>query len=127
MENDLTKKKTLIVGVSQNTSRYAYSATEMLQEHKVPFVPIGINKGEVFGKKIKNLREKPEISNVHTVTLYINPEHQKEWEDYLISLKPKRLFFNPGAENQAFAEKARKENIEVKNACTMVMLSTDQF
>ncbi len=127
MENDLTNKRTLVVGVSQNTSRYAYAATEMLQEHKVPFVPIGIKEGEVFGEEILNLREKPSLSGVHTITLYINPEHQKEWEDYLISLKPKRLIFNPGAENSDFAEKAKKENIKVHNACTMVMLSTGQF
>ena len=91
------------------------------------FIPIGIKKGEVFGKEILDLRSKPELNGIHTITLYIGPANQSEWIDYLIGLKPKRIIFNPGTENPDFFKKAKEANIEVLPACNLVMLSTGQF
>lgn len=120
-------KKTLLVGATADPSRYAYLAAKMLSEHGVDFVPIGIHSGEVFGHQIVDLRSKPDLKEIHTVTLYINPTHQQEWMDYLIGLKPKRIIFNPGTENPVFFRKATEAGIEVLPACNLVMLSTGQF
>ncbi len=120
-------KKTVILGASPNTSRYAYAAARMLRENEVSFVPVGIKKGEVLGEEILNLREKPKIEGVHTLTLYIGPQHQPEWYDYLISLQPERIIFNPGTENPELYDLAKSKGIEVLNACNLVMLSTGQF
>jgi len=127
MEEGNYKRRVLIVGATPNNSRYAYLAAKMFSEREFDFVPIGIKKGEVFGKSILNLRDKPKLENIDTITLYIGLDHQEEWIDYLLELKPNRIIFNPGAENPDFAKKVRANGVEVLNACNLVMLSTGQF
>ncbi|WP_373494635.1 CoA-binding protein [Aquiflexum sp.] len=120
-------KKTVIIGASNNPSRYAYVAANMLSQRSIPFVPVGIKKGQLFGEEILDLRLKPSIEDVHTVTLYLGPQNQVEWYDYIISLNPKRIIFNPGTENQEFMKMAKENDIEVCPACNLVLLSTGQF
>lgn len=120
-------KKTLVVGATANSSRYAFLAARMLNEYGHEFVPIGIKKETVLGKEILNLREKPPIDNIDTITLYIGPQNQPEWYDYLLSLKPKRIIFNPGTENDEFEKMAEAKNVEVVEGCTLVMLRSNQF
>lgn len=120
-------KTTVVMGATTNPTRYAYLAANRLRENDVPFIPIGIKKGEVAGKPILDLREKPELEDVHTVTMYIGPDNQAEWIDYILSLKPKRIIFNPGAENPELAQKAEAQGIEVVEGCTLVMLSIGAF
>ncbi|MFZ9189043.1 MAG: CoA-binding protein [Algoriphagus sp.] len=121
------EKLTLIVGATDNPERYAYRAAELLQSKGLPFIPIGIKKGMVFGKEIVDLRQKPILAGIHTITLYLGPQNQSEWVDYLIGLGPKRIIFNPGTENFEFFSKAKAAGIEVLEACTLVMLTTGQF
>ncbi|RAI91627.1 CoA-binding protein [Algoriphagus yeomjeoni] len=121
------EKLTLIVGATTNKSRFAYFAADRLANNGIPFLPIGIKSGEVFGHKILDLRSKPDLHNIHTITLYIGPAHQEEWIDYLISLQPKRIIFNPGTENPVFFQKAKAAGIDVLPACTLVMLNTNQY
>lgn len=123
----MSNKLTLVVGATTNPGRYAYFAVNRLVSLGMDFIPIGIKNGEVFGKEIVDLRAKPQLENIHTITLYIGPGHQTEWIDYLISLNPTRIIFNPGTENQEFYTKAESAGIEVISACTLVMLSTDQY
>jgi predicted CoA-binding protein len=120
-------KKTLILGASPNPSRYAYTAAKMLKENNIPFVPVGIKTGQTSGEKILNLKEKPAVRDVDTVTMYIGPQNQKEWYDYILSLKPRRIIFNPGSENKELMDMAGNLGIEVLPACTLVLLSTGQF
>lgn len=120
-------KLTLVVGATDNPERYAYRAADLLQAKGVPFIPIGIKKGLVFGKEIVDLRNKPVLAEIHTITLYLGPANQTEWVDYLIGLAPKRIVFNPGTENPEFFSKAKAAGIEVLEACTLVMLTTGQF
>ena len=120
-------KRTVIVGASTNPGRYAFMAAESLVDHNHEIVPIGIKKGIVFGKPILDIREKPAIPDVDTITLYIGPQHQPEWYDYLIGLKPKRIIFNPGTENPEFEKKAEEAGILALEACTLVMLRTGQY
>ena len=120
-------KLTLVVGATDNPERYAYRAADLLQAKGVPFIPIGIKKGLVFGKEIVDLRQKPDLTGIHTITLYLGPTNQTEWVDYLIGLAPKRIVFNPGTENPDFFSKAKAAGIEVLEACTLVMLTTGQF
>src|ERR1041384_2238688 len=120
-------KKTVIIGATPNPSRFAYLAADRLQEHGIEFIPVGIKKGNVFGKEILDLRLQPEISDVDTITLYINPDHQREWYSYFIKLKPKSVIFNPGTENQKLEQLLEQENIEALEACTLVMLGSGQY
>ena len=119
--------KTVIIGATPNSSRYAYLAAEMLTEYGHEFVPIGIKRGNLFGKDILNIRTKPGVEDVDTVTMYIGTQHQPVWYDYIIGLKPRRIIFNPGTENYEFEMLARAKNIEPIEACTLVMLRTGQY
>ncbi len=123
----MQKKKTLVVGASPNPGRYAYLAANMLTEYDHEVVPIGIKKGTVAGKEILDIRQKPEIANIDTITLYIGPQHQGEWYDYLLGLRPKRIIFNPGTENEVFRNLAEAKGIETTEACTLVLLRSRQY
>lgn len=119
--------KTVIIGATNNPSRYAYLAAERLKAHKHTFIPVSIKKGDVLGEQILNLHTEPKIDHVHTVTLYLNPTNQSQWEDYIINLSPKRIIFNPGTENPHLVEKAKKAGIETVYGCTLVMLSAGTY
>jgi len=123
----MSNKKTVIIGATPNPARYAYLAAENLSEKEHEIVPVGIKHGEVFGQPILDIRQKPKIDNVDTVTMYIGPRHQPEWYDYILSLKPKRIIFNPGTENDEFEQLAESRDVEVLEACTLVMLRTGQY
>lgn len=119
-------KKTVVVGATDNPARFAYRAVHKLQQHGHEVVPIGIRKGEVAGIKIKNdLKEAEE--QVDTVTLYVGPQNQPYWYDYILSLKPKRIIFNPGTENDELERMAAENNIEALHHCTLVMLATGSY
>ncbi len=120
-------KKTAILGATTNPGRYAYIAAEMLTENGHDIVPIGIKKGEVAGKEILDLRKKPVVTGIHTVTLYIGPYNQIEWYDYIISLQPTRIIFNPGTENFEFQQMATLAGIETEEACTLVLLRIGSY
>jgi len=120
-------KLTLVVGATDNPERYAYLAAERLQEKGISFLPIGIKKGSVLGVDILDLRQKPPLEGIHTITLYLAPANQSEWIAYLLSLQPKRIVFNPGTENPDFFLQGQKQGIEALNACTLVILTTGQF
>jgi len=124
---DKTNKKTVIVGATTNPSRYAFMAAEKLFENHHEIVPIGVKSGEVFGEPILNIGSRPLIGDVDTITLYIGPQHQPEHYEYLLSLKPKRVIFNPGTENVEFEKKVEESGAEALEACTLVMLSTGQY
>ncbi|WP_347159214.1 CoA-binding protein [Pontibacter chitinilyticus] len=119
-------KKTVVLGATDNPSRYAYKAAHRLQQHGYEVVPVGIRKGEVAGKPIINDKSKA-IEDVDTVTLYVGPQNQPDWYDYILSLKPKRIIFNPGTENPELEQKAAKQNIETLHHCTLVMLASDSY
>jgi len=119
------KKKTLILGASDNPSRYSYLAINRLRNLGHPVVAIGKKNSMVADVPIE--KEKKDWKNVDTVTLYLNPLHQQQYYDYILSLKPKRIIFNPGAENDEFADLAAKNGITPIEACTLVLLSTNQY
>jgi predicted CoA-binding protein len=118
-------KKTVVIGASPNPERYAYKATISLLNHGHDAIPVGLRGGEIAGVKI--ITEKPFIDEVDTVTLYVGPHNQISWQDYIISLKPKRVVFNPGTENDEFEKLLTKNKIEVLEACTLVMLSIGNY
>jgi len=119
------EKKTLVLGASDNPARYSYLAIQRLRKHGHPVVGIGRKNTKVADVNIE--KEKIPITDVDTVTLYLNPTHQQEYYDYIISLNPKRIIFNPGTENDKLVELANEKNIQTLEACTLVLLSTGQY
>jgi len=119
------QKKTLVLGASDNPARYSYLAIQRLRKNGHPVVAIGKKNSRAADVQIES--EKQPFENIDTVTVYLNPAHQQQYYDYILSLKPKRIIFNPGAENDELWELAEKNNIKPMEACTLVMLSTGQY
>jgi uncharacterized protein len=119
------EKITLVLGASDNPQRYSYLAVSRLRSKGYPVVAIGRKQVKVGDVEIGT--EKKDFPGVDTVTLYLSPVRQKEYYDYILSLHPKRIIFNPGAENPELALLAQAQGIEPLEACTLVLLSTGQY
>jgi predicted CoA-binding protein len=117
--------KTLVIGASTNKERYSYKAINNLIAKSHQVVAIGVKKGMVMDIPIET--EKIDFHAVDTVTLYLNSKSQKEYYEYILSLKPRRVIFNPGTENQEFYEILRKNDIAYEESCTLVLLATNQY
>lgn len=118
-------KKTLVLGASPNPARYSYAAITSLVQAGHQTVAVGLRKGAVAGIDIQI--GQPQIDNVDTVTLYVGADRQPVLYDYIRSIKPKRIIFNPGTENAELAKIARENQIETVYACTLVMLSIGTY
>jgi len=121
----MAQKKTLVLGASDNPSRYSNLAIQRLRKYGHPVVAVGRKYAQVDDVVIE--KEKQPFDNIDTITLYLNPTHQQEYYDYILSLNPKRIIFNPGAENEELAQLAIAKGIKPLEACTLVMLSTNQY
>jgi uncharacterized protein len=121
----MADKKTLILGATPNEDRYANIAAKRLVQKGHPIVNVGLRAGEAAGVTI----EKPETihTDIDTITLYVGPQRQQTLYDYILKTHPRRIIFNPGAENSVLSAMANKEGIETENACTLVLLSIGQY
>lgn len=123
--NMSNSKTALVLGASTKPHRYSNKAIRMLREYKIPVKAIAKRDGIV--EDVAFDTSLVDYENIDTVTMYLSDKNQEDYEDYVISLKPNRIIFNPGAENPNLYKKAKEEGIEVINACTLVMLSTNQY
>ena len=121
----MKEKKTLILGASTNPSRYSYQAANRISRAGHPIVLVGVKNGKVADVEIQNSVEG--VNDIDTVTLYLGEKNQIAYEDFTLNLSPKRVIFNPGAENPELMQKLLKKGVEAFEACTLVMLSTGQF
>lgn len=119
------EKKTLVLGASMKEERYSNKAIRDLRKYGHPVVAVGLREGEVLDVPI--VKDIPAGTVVDTVTMYLGEKNQHVWEGRVLALKPKRIIFNPGAENADFEKKAEVAGIEVLKACTLVLLHTGQF
>lgn len=117
-------KKTVVIGASPNPERYAFKATNRLHEAGHEVIPVGLRDGKIGDIEI--LKGFPEIKDVDTVTLYVGPRHQDYWKDYIYSLHPKRVIFNPGTESE-FQKELEAKGVETEEACTLVLLSLNDY
>ena len=121
----MVKFKTLVIGASINPERYAYKAIQLLVKHQIEVVPMGVKPGFVANLLIVS----PLIVqiNIHTITLYLGTSKQEPYYDFILKINPKRVLFNPGTENPKLAKLLNEKGILWENACTLVLLSTNQY
>ena len=117
--------RVLIFGASTNPERYAYKALELLVEKGFEVFLKGNKAGMALGLTIQVGTN--DFDDIHTVTLYVGPQNQQSLIEDLIKIKPKRIIFNPGTENPDLYAEIEKLNIKVEEACTLVLLHTNQF
>lgn len=123
--NEMKNKKTLVLGATTKSDRYAYKAITMLTEKGHTVLAIGQNQGEVAGVKIYT--KAIPVKNIDTITLYLNPKNQRDYYNYIVEAQPKRVVFNPGTENPELYQLLELNNIKVDVACTLVLLATNQY
>ena len=121
----MKNKKTLVLGATPKPEKYAFKAITMLVEKGHSVIAIGQNIGEVAGINIRT--KNIPLANINTVTLYLNPVRQRDFYNYIIETKPKRVIFNPGTENPEFYQLLQGNGIKVEVACTLVLLATNQY
>ena len=119
-------QKVAVLGASKNPDRYSYMAVDLLLNHGHQVYPINPTEMEILGRPVlKSLSELTET--IDTLTIYVRPELSNQVEDQILKLKPKRVIFNPGTENPVLLKKLQSIGIECIEACTLVMLRTNQF
>jgi predicted CoA-binding protein len=118
-------KKTLVLGASANPARYSFLAINKLREHDHPVIAIGKRPALVADVTVQD--KTAQITDLDTVSIYLNTDNQKNYIDYIISQHPRRVIFNPGAENPEFEMMLADKGIKAIEACTLVLLSTGQF
>ena len=118
-------RKTLVLGASLKPNRYSNYAINRLVDNQHEVIAIGLRTGEVAGVTIET--ELSSFEDVDTVTLYLNPKRQKAYYSYIVSLKPKRVIFNPGTENPELYAILKENNIAFEESCTLVLMSTNQY
>ncbi len=121
----MASKLTMVIGASTDPERYANMAIRKLKAYQHPVIALGKKAGYIDDTLIET-EQKP-FEGVDTVSLYLNPLHQQHYYDYILSLHPRRIIFNPGTENEAFYALARAAGIKAQEACTLVLLSTGQY
>lgn len=115
-----------VVGASDNPERIAFQAVQRLLNHRHTVVPVSPKGGEILGLPVQKSLESVQ-GPIDTASLYVGPDRQPAVIDALIALKPKRVIFNPGTENPAVYPRLQQAGIAVEEACTLVLLSTNQF
>ncbi|AUC82186.1 CoA-binding protein [Lacinutrix sp. Bg11-31] len=118
-------KKTLVIGASTKLQRYSNMAMRKLTNYSHETVAFGLREGVEHGVTLDT--ELKPYKNIDTVTLYLNPKRQEQYYEYIVSLNPKRVIFNPGTENPEFYTILKENDIEFEVACTLVLLSTNQY
>ena len=118
-------KKTLVLGASLKPERYSNIAAHRLNNKGHELALVGLREGTIAGTAIQ--KGMPDLEDIDTVTLYLNPQRQVPYYDYLLSLQPKRIIFNPGTENPELVQLAQAQGIETEIACTLVLLATDVY
>lgn len=124
-EKENTAKKTLVLGVSNNPERYSYKAVQKLREKQIPVTAVGNKCGTIGDVPIHT--EPVAVEGIDTISLYLNAEKQVMYYDYILSLKPRRILFNPGTENPQLGQRAREQGIPILEACTLVLLSIGRY
>jgi len=124
-ENIYRMKNTLVLGASLKPERYSNKAIYKLVEKGIKTFAFGLRAGEIAGVAVSTTIST--IEDIHTVTLYLNPRRQEEFYTTIVSLKPKRVLFNPGTENPKFYDILKKHKIAYEEACTLVLLATNQY
>ena len=117
--------KTLVLGASLKPERYAFKAVLNLLRNNIDVIAMGLGEGKIGSVSIT----KPYVplKNIHTVSVYLAPNRQQVYYDYIIDLKPHRVLFNPGTENPELTRLLDLDGIQWENACTLVLLSTNQY
>jgi predicted CoA-binding protein len=121
----IMKKKTVVLGATDNPDRFAYRAAHSLVRHGHEIEPVGIKHGMVAGKEIIN--DKRPIADVDTVTLYVGSRNLPEWYNYIMDLNPRRIIFNPGTEDDELVRLAEEKGIQTVEGCTLIMLSAGMY
>jgi len=119
--------KVAVLGASTNPERYSNQAVRLLLKYKHDVVPVNPAQSEIEGLAVVKTLNDLDAGEIDTVTMYVGARHSDPLRDSLVALRPRRVIFNPGAENPGLASALEDAGIEVEEACTLVLLRTGVF
>jgi predicted CoA-binding protein len=119
-------KVTLVLGASSKPERFSNKAVLRLQKYNHHVIALGLKDDYIGNLRIRKGMPQ-DLGPVHTVALYLGAVNQKQYYNYIISLKPKRIVFNPGTVNPELAELAKKNGIDTINDCILTMLNSGRY
>jgi predicted CoA-binding protein len=125
-------KPTLVLGASLKSNRYSHFAVQKLKKYNHEVYAVGLRPGVIDEVEVDTFKDafakaQKHKSHFHTITLYVSPKHQEAYFEYILGLNPKRVIFNPGTENPEFYKLLKERKIDYEVACTLVLLSTNQY
>jgi predicted CoA-binding protein len=121
----MSNKRTLVIGASTNPERYSYRAIVSLLSHGHEVFGVGLREGKIGDCEI--VKEQLSFENIDTITVYVNPDNQEKYYNYILKINPKRVILNPGTENPDLESLLNKNNIPFEHACTLVLLASNQY
>ena len=121
----MADKMTLVLGASPKPERYSYTAVKKLISSGFPVIAVGLRAGEIAGVRIQKLF--PDVSNIHTITLYVGSKNLVVYFDYILKINPRRVIFNTGTENSEFENTLINQGIQVVRGCTLIMLPNGTY
>lgn len=118
-----------VLGASSDPGRYSYKAMQLLKEYGHTPVPVHPRETEILGYKVvSEIRELvKQGKRIDTLTMYVNPALSTKYKQDILDLMPKRVIFNPGSENPELEKALAAKGVQVQEACTLVLLRTDQY
>lgn len=119
------QRLTLVIGASLNPWRYSHMCVLKLIDHHIPVFALGLRAGSIGDVPIKT--GYPVFKNIHTISLYIGAEKQEDYYDYILSLNPRRIIFNPETYNPELERLARFNDIETMEACSLLLIESGLF
>ena len=131
MKNNKKQKNVAILGASNKPDRYSHMALMRLQEYGYSVIPVNPAYSEIDGipvrPNLETVRDEVGKDGLDTLTIYLAPRIFEEMAGEIVSLKPRRVIFNPGTESTRLQEVLDKEGIPWQESCTLVLLGTGQF
>lgn len=117
--------KTIILGASENTTRFSNKAVKSLTRNNFDVIAIGNKIGKI--DNIEIISHIPNEKNIHTISIYLSKENQEIYYDFILNSNAKRVIFNPGSENEQLKVKCIENGIQVVEDCTIMMANNGRF
>ena len=115
-----------IIGASHKPERYSNKAMHALKKHGYDVVLVNPFKDRIEGQSCYKSVDEYD-GEIDTVTLYVNPARFHDHIKDVINASPRRVIMNPGTEDTQHEKVLTESGIVVEKACTLVLLSQNQF
>lgn len=117
----INQNSIVVLGASPNPSRTSYLAAKVLMQKGYAVTAYGNRTGKIDQLAISDHVPNAVHRQIDAITIFLKPERQKKYYDYILSTNPKSIIFNPGTENPELIKMARNKKINIISCCTIAL------